>query len=187
MYQFAQKYGMQYQCLGRNGTCIAMDRPGKPGEAIYKRYTKIADSTDYIVIVAGHNDSSRGRIDSIGKREFTQKLTGMIKGMRKRYPQAQILMFSPWRSVQTDTADNEAALASYKGSPREKVVNLEKKVCRKLGVPFFNAAADTTIQVWNPEFRKKYFQSPTDNAHLNRNGHNLFLPVAEKFILENIK
>jgi acetyl esterase/lipase/lysophospholipase L1-like esterase len=187
MYRFARKYGMQYQCLGRNGTCIAMDRPGKPDEAIYKRYTQIADSTDYIVIVAGHNDSSRGRIDSIGSKEFTKQLTSMIKGMRERYPQAQILMFSPWRSVQADTPDNDAALASYKGSPREKVVKLEAKVCKKLGVPFFDAAADTTVQVWNPEFRKKYFQSPTDNAHLNRRGHGLFLPVAEKFILENIK
>ncbi len=188
MYRFAQKYGMNYQCLGQNGTCIAMDRPGKPGEAIYKRYTQIDEGTDYIVIVAGHNDSSRGRIDSIGSKEFTKQLTGMIQGMRERYPQAQILMFSPWRSVQEGATDNASSLAAYKGSPREKVVELEAKVCKKLGVPFYNAAsADTTVQVWNPDFRKKYFQSPGDNAHLNRQGHALFLPVAEKFILENIK
>lgn len=188
MYRFAKRYGMDYQCLGRNGTCIAMDRPGKPGEAIYKRYTQIDPGTEYIVIVAGHNDSSRGRIDSIGSKEFTKQLTGMIKGMRERYPQAQILMFSPWRNTGDGATDPAASLAAYKGSPREKVVNLEAKVCRKLKVPFFNAADDgTPIQVWDPEFRRKYFQSPTDNAHLNRNGHSLFLPVAEKFILENIR
>ena len=62
-FKLAQKHGMKYYNYGRNGNSIAHSSK-RWGEAIYKRYTQMNDSLDYIVIIAGHNDGFY--LDSIG-------------------------------------------------------------------------------------------------------------------------
>jgi len=172
-YKFAKKYGMEYLNYGRNGSCISCDTE-RFGSAMYKRYTAMQDSLDYIVVIAGHNDS--GRLDSvITMKEYKKRLTEMLTGMQKKYPQAQIMFISPWD------------VKNFEGSKRQRIIDATAKICKKLKIPFFDAARDNTITTTDDNFRKEYFQSPTDNAHLNAKGHDLFLPTAEKFILDNIK
>jgi len=171
-YKFAKKYGMQYYNYGKNGNCVSIES-GKWGEPMYKRYGKIEKDIDYIVIIAGHNDATR--IDSVLTiKEYEKRLSEMLTGMKKRYPQAQIMFISPW-----DCKD-------YKGSKRQRVVDATAKICKKLKVPFFNSAEDNTITTADDDFRLKYFQGPNDTAHLNAKGHDLFLPTAEKFLLSVI-
>jgi hypothetical protein len=52
-----------------------------------------------------------------------------------------------------------------------------------------DAARNSNIEADSEPFRKKYFQGGkgTDTAHLNAQGHDLFLPVAEQFLLQHMK
>ena len=174
-YKFAQKYGMKYYNYGRNGNCIALDLK-QWGTGMYKRYQEMNDSLDYVVVIAGHNDASHGRIDSIGMDAFKERLGILCKGLRNKYPSAKILFFTPWRCE------------NFAGSMRAKVIDAIKEVCGDYQIPVFDAARQSNIESDNFDFRKKYFQGGkgTDTAHLNAKGHDLFLPVAEQFILQYV-
>ena len=175
-YKFARKHGMQYFNYGRNGNCIALDLK-QWGTGMYRRYQDMKDSLDYVVVIAGHNDASQGRLDSIGTDTFKERLGILCQGLKRKYPSARILFFTPW------TCEN------FEGSPRQRVVDVMLEVCGGYGIPVFDAARHSNIPAADAEFRKKYFQGGkgTDTAHLNARGHDLFLPVAEQFILNSMK
>ena len=175
-YKFAKKHGMGYYNYGRNGNCIALDLK-QWGTGMYKRYQEMNDSLDYIVIIAGHNDASQGRLDSIGVDTFKERLGIMLSGMREKYPNGQIFFVTPWRCE------------DFAGSPRQRTIEAIKEVCAKFDVPVFDASRDSNIEADNVDFRKKYFQGGkgTDTAHLNNKGHDIFLPVAEQFLLQHIE
>lgn len=168
-YKFAQKYRMQYLNYGRNGNCIAWDR-ARFGEAMYKRYTTMADSLDYILVIGGHNDAAM--LDSMGGIEvFKEKLAILCEGLVKRYPAAKIFFFTRW------------SCPNFEGSNAQKVVDAMIEVCGRYGLPIFDCARKSGIAAWDEGFRKLYFQKSSDTAHLNSRGHDRFLPCAEHFIL----
>ncbi len=175
-YKFAKKHQMEYFNYGRNGNCIALDLK-QWGTGMYKRYADMREDLDYVVVIAGHNDASHGRLDSIGMDTFKERLTILCTGLIERYPHAQIFFFTPW------------ACENFVGSPRQKVVDAMKEVCGSYGIPVFDAARNSNIFVNSEQFRKIYFQGGkgTDTAHLNSRGHDRFLPVAEHFIMQYTK
>lgn len=169
-YKFAKKYGMEYHNFGKNGNCIALDRT-RFGEAMYKRYTSMPDSLDYILVIAGHNDT--GLLDSIGGiGAFKEKMSVLCKGLVNKYPSAKIFFFTRW--ITND----------FEGSNAEKIVDAMIEVCRNYSIPIFDAAREGEIFTYNEKFRKLFFQTPTDMAHLNAKGHDRFLRTAESFILK---
>lgn len=57
-----------------------------------------------------------------------------------------------------------------------------RKVCRRHHVPvLYNHLPKCIIRVRNDDFRARYFQGKNDTAHLNAEGHHLFLPVGRKW------
>ena len=175
-YKFARKHQMQYYNYGRNGNCIALDLK-QWGTGMYRRYQDMKDSLDYVIVIAGHNDASHGRIDSIGMDTFKERLGILCQGLIEKYPHAQIFFFTPW------TCEN------FIGSPRQQVVDAMIEVCGSYGIPVFDAARRSNIFATSEQFRKLYFQGGkgTDTAHLNSRGHDRFLPVAEQFILQYVE
>ncbi|MBQ7510025.1 MAG: SGNH/GDSL hydrolase family protein [Prevotella sp.] len=171
-YKFAKKHQMEYYNYGRNGNCIAIDLK-QWGTAMYKRYQEMRDDLDYVVVVAGHNDASPGRVDSIGIDTFKERLAILCEGLIERYPHARLFFFTPW------------ACDNFTGSTRQQVVDAMLEVCGSYGIPVFDAARNSNIFVRSEQFRKIYFQGGkgNDTAHLNARGHDRFLPVAESFIL----
>lgn len=171
-YKFAQKHGMHYFNYGRNGNCISIDLK-QWGQGMYERYKTMKDSLDYVVVIAGHNDAAR--MDSIGMDIFKEKLHILCQGLIEKYPTAKIFFFTPW------TCEN------FIGSHRQAVVDSILQICGSYGIPVFDAARYGNIFAASTSFRKIYFQGGTgkDTAHLNVKGHDRFLPIAEKFILEH--
>ena len=166
---------MQYFNYGRNGNCIALDLE-RWGPGMYQRYKDMKDSLDYIIVIAGHNDAVRERLDSIGMDTFRERLGLLCSGLIERYPNAMIFFFTPW------------TCKDFIGSPRQQVVDTILEICGSYGIPVFDAARHSNIFAASEQFRKIYFQGGkgTDTAHLNPQGHDRFLPVAEKFILQYI-
>ena len=171
-YKFARKHGMRYFNYGRNGNCISVDLE-QWGPGMWHRYTDMADSLDYVVVIAGHNDAAR--LDSIGIGLFRERLGVLCEGLIEKYPEARIMFFTPW------------TCKDFIGSDREKVVDAMLEVCGSYGIPVFDAARRSGIYAASETFRRRYFQGGgvKDTAHLNARGHDRFLPVAEAFILGN--
>lgn len=172
-YKFAVKHGMEYFNYGKNGNCITVDLE-RWGKSICHRYADMNDSLDYVVVIAGHNDS--GRLDSIGIDVFKQRLNSLCQGLIDKYPAAQIFFFTPW------TCEN------FETSNRKKVVDAMVEVCENWGIPIFDAARRSGIYCASQKFRAIYFQGRNgkDGAHLNAKGHDRFLPIAEHFLLQYI-
>lgn len=169
-YKFAQKHGMKYFNYGINGNSISYTSP-RWGTALYQRYKEMPDSLDYVIVIAGHNDCFK--LDSIGSLEVFKERVGILcRGLVDKYPMAKIFFFTRWNCK------------DFKGSNSEKVIDAMLEVCGNYSIPIFDCARNAGIYADNDAFRSIYFQTPTDNAHLNAKGHDRFLKVAEDFILK---
>ena len=174
--KLAEKMGYTYNNYGRNGSCVAFDRThdGKYnfGPAMWVRYTAMEPSADYVLIIAGHNDADKVKENADSLRMFADSLEVLLSGIEKLCPQARIGYVTPWYVDRQGFA------------PVCKVI---KKVCKRHGVPvLMNYDKKSIIRVRDAEFRKRYFQGADDTAHLNAEGHDLFLPVAEKWFLKYV-
>ncbi len=167
-YKIAQKYSMTYHNYGWNGNCIAFDRTDEGfGHPIYLRYKEMDETADYVIVMAGHNDADNiGRLGTL--EDFREKLEVLCEGLIDKYPSAKIAFFTSWRVPR----DNF-----------EEVAEITEQVCEKHSIPVFNNLKYSGVYVWNENFRKRYFQDINDTAHLNDEGHNLYMNKAEKFLL----
>lgn len=167
-YKIAQKYNMTYHNYGWNGNCIAFDRTDEGfGPPIYLRYKEMEKDADYVIVMAGHNDA--GSIGKLGTfDDFRDKLIILCEGLIEKYPSAKIAFFTSWRVPR----DNF-----------EEIAKITEEVCGNYSIPVYNNLKNSGIYVWNENFRKNYFQGPNDTAHLNDEGHNLYMNKAEAFIL----
>lgn len=175
--KLAKELGMQYNNYGRNGSCIAFDRSHDGrwnfGPAMWQRYKAMNPDADYVLIIAGHNDADKVRTSKDSLKMFTDSLEVMLSGIETLCPKARIGFVTAW----------------YVDSPGFDVVTkVISKVCKKHHIPVLNNySAKCIIKVRDAEFRKRYFQTPSDMAHLNPEGHDLFLPVARAWFLKKIK
>ena len=163
----AKKYHMKYNNYGRNGVCIAFDRE-RFGKSLLTQYAQMNDSADYVLVIAGHNDAEFVKNNSDSLLIVSDAMDKLCKLLIAKYPSAKIAFVTPWNV------------------PRQgfqQVIGVMEEVCAKYSIPIFNAAKKSGIYVWDEAFRKLYFQSPNDTAHLNDMGHNLFMNKGEKFLL----
>ena len=174
--QLAKKLGMTYNNYGRNGSCIAFDRThdGKYnfGPALWQRYKAMTSDADYVLIIAGHNDADKVGNNRDSLAMFCDSMETMLQGIEALCPKARIGFVTPWYVDRPGFAP---------------VCKAIRKLCKKHHIPvLWNYDKKNVIQVRDAEFRKQYFQAPNDNAHLNKAGHDLFLPVAEQWFKKKL-
>lgn len=176
-FKLAQERGYKYNNYGRNGSCVAFDRThdGKYnfGPAMWQRYTAMDPEADYVIIIAGHNDADKVGVNKDSLAMFRDSLEVLLTGIEQLCPKARIGYVTPW----------------YVDRPGFKEVCATiKKVCKKHKIPvLWNYTDKCVIKVRDAEFRKKYFQGPNDTAHLNGEGHDVFLPVAREWFDKYLK
>lgn len=168
-HKLAEKYNMEYHNWGSNGVCLAYEwQTEEFGPPMYESYTNLPDSTDYIIVIAGHNDAVLMDRYSEGTEYFRSKLDLLCAGLRKKYTKAKICFVTPW------------------AVPRpmyEETTQTIEEVCESYGIPVFNSALHSGVHVRFRGFRRLYFQNENDYAHLNDKGHDLFFPKIEHFLL----
>jgi lysophospholipase L1-like esterase len=172
--KMAAELGLKYNNYGRNGSCVAFDRThdGKYnfGPAMWVRYTEMSPDADYVLIIAGHNDAGKVGESADSLKMFADSLEVLLTGIEKLCPKARIGYVTPWYVDRPGFA------------PVCKVI---KEVCKRHEIPvLYNYDENCVIQVRDAAFRKKYFQGTNDTAHLNAEGHDLFLPVGKAWFLK---
>lgn len=172
-YQWAAKHDIVYNNYGRNGNCVAFDRTKeKWGPSMLQRYKCMDPNADLVIIIGGHNDAGKINNNTDSLKMFRVSTALLIDGIRKHCPHAEVVWVTPW----------------YVDRPGFKeVCKTIKQVCRKKKVRVLdNYSSKSIIKLRDPDFRKRYFQSNRDTAHLNADGHKLFLPVAEEFLKQYV-
>lgn len=175
--KMAEQMGLKYNNYGRNGSSIAFDRThdGKYnfGPAMWVRYKDMEPNADYVLIVAGHNDADKVKLNKDSLQMFCDSLEVLLTGIERHCPNAKIGFVTHWY------VDRDGF---------EPVCKAIKKACKKHKIPvLMNYSPKCVIKVRDAEFRKQYFQSAEDKAHLNAVGHDLFLPVATAWFNKYVK
>lgn len=167
--KLAAHHAMPYNNYGRNGGCVAFDRTSERfGPSLVDRYAAMDSSADIVLIVAGHNDAVKIGNSADSLLIFERQLDSLLVGISRHCPKAQIGYVTPWY---IDIPGFASVVASI------------HKVCDRHGVPVLDNYSDrSVIKVRDDDFRRRYFQSANDNAHLNAAGHDLFLATGETFV-----
>lgn len=166
--------GLDYRNHGRNGGCVAFDRTKEGfGPSLLVRYQEMDPNSDIVLIIAGHNDAVKIGDDRPRLAQFTDSARLLIDRIRLLCPKARIGWVTPW-------------YVDEKGfAPTCKAI---RQVCKEKKVSLLdNYKKSSVIKVRDSEFRRQYFQSASDKAHLNSKGHDLYLGTGDRFVKQLMK
>lgn len=169
--RMAQDLGYTYNNYGRNGSSVAFDRTNDNGHnfgpAMWVRYKDMDRNADYVLIIAGHNDANMCGENADSLKMFADSLEVFLTGIEQHCPKAKIGFVTPWYVDRPGFAP---------------VCKLISRACKRHHIPVMvNYSDKSVVKVRDDKFRAEYFQKPEDVAHLNTKGHDLFLPVAERW------
>lgn len=176
-----EKYGMDYVNYGIGGSTMSDYVTDK--NPMVLRYTRMAKGdADIILLEGGRNDRSQkvpiGDLDSRDSKTFMGCINIMLDGMLKTYPNALIILITPWNHTgkvadtglcNVDYANAMRSLAEHRNDPR--IVCLYAADPNLVGVNMNDAS-----------FRAKYCIAENDVSHLNLEGMKMVLPFMEQFI-----
>lgn len=175
----ATKYGWNFLNYGKNGNMLSGygDADSMP---MYKRYRQMTNnSPDLVILDGGRNDYNHnvplGTIDSEDPNTFMGAMNVMMRGLRKKYPNAAIVFTTVWNFPDTNK-DTSLTYLDYAKATEE--------VCEKWGVYCFRAydPAVSGVDMRDAEFRAKYCMNPNDISHLNLSGMKRVMPTFESYL-----
>lgn len=175
------KYGMDYVNYGIGGSTMSDYVTDKDPMVI--RYKAMAKGdADIILLEGGRNDRSKevpiGDFESRDSKTFMGAINIMLDGMLKTYPNALIILITPWYHTgkvsatglsNVDYANAMRDLAEYRNDPRI--------VCLYAADP-----ALVGVNMNDASFRAKYCIEPNDVSHLNAEGMKMVLTQMEQII-----
>ena len=175
------KYEMDFINYGIGGSTMSDYVTDKNPMVI--RYKNMAKGdADVILLEGGRNDRSKevpiGDLDSRDSKTFLGSINIMLDGMLKTYPNALIILVTPWYHTgkvaatglsNVDYANAMRSLAEHRNDKR--IVCLYAADPNTIGVNMNDAA-----------FRKKYCIAENDVSHLNLDGMKYVLTYMEQFI-----
>ncbi len=179
--KLGHKYGMDFVNYGIGGSTMSDFNPEK--NPMVQRYTQMAKGdADIILLEGGRNDRSHkvplGDLDSRDSKTFLGSINIMLDGMLETYPNALIILITPWYHTgkvsatglsNVDYANAMRSLAEHR--------NDKRIVC------LYAADPETTgVNMDDARFRAKYCIKADDVSHLNDEGMNMVLTQMEQFI-----
>jgi hypothetical protein len=175
------KYGMDFINYGIGGSTMS-DYVTTNNPMVIRYKTMAKGDADLILLEGGRNDRSKevpiGDFESRDSKTFMGSINIMLDSMLKTYPNALIILVTPWYHTGTvaatglsnvDYANAMRDLAAHRNDPR--IVCLYAADPSTIGVNMNDAA-----------FRKQYCIAENDVSHLNAEGMNYVLPFMEQFI-----
>ncbi|WP_199774917.1 SGNH/GDSL hydrolase family protein [Lactobacillus sp. CBA3605] len=165
-YKVANQYDMIYNNYGVNGNGLITAKA--TGTPVVDRVTDMDSTADYVVVVGGKNDYNQ----QLAIADFKAGLVKLIQELIERFIGKKICFFTPWSIVESEIMN--IPLVQYSQAIED--------VCGAYSIPCFNSAKRSGILAYSDVFRAKYFQTSTDQSHLNDAGHTLFVNPATKFL-----
>lgn len=177
--EIARKYNMPHINYGIGGSTIANVSTNNP---MVIRYTSMQNGdADIIILEGGRNDRNQkvpyGDFDSRDSKTLCGALNIMIEGLHKKYPNALIILVTPW-----NYKDN-SSYVTYNYAM--KMVEYQKQL--KLDYVSIINAADTSISgvdMNDVSFRELYSKAVGDISHLNSKGMSNVTVRMEKQVAE---
>ena len=176
-----EKYGMDYVNYGIGGSTMSDYVTDK--NPMVLRYTRMAKGdADIILLEGGRNDRSNkvpiGDLDSRDSKTFMGCINIMLDGMLKTYPNALIILITPWNHT-GKVADTGLCNVDYANAMRKLAQHRNDKriVCLYAADPSL-----VGVDMNDASFRAKYCIKPDDVSHLNLDGMKMVLPFMEQFI-----
>ena len=175
------KYAMDFINYGIGGSTMSdFVTTNNPMVVRYKTMKK--GDADIILLEGGRNDRNKevpiGDLESRDSKTFMGSINIMLDGMLETYPNALIILVTPWYHTgkvsatglcNVDYANAMRDLAEYRNDKR--IVCLYAADPNTIGINMDDAA-----------FRKKYCIAENDVSHLNAEGMSYVLPFMEQFI-----
>lgn len=178
LYKLANRNNMTKYNYGLNGSSLAK-ASGQSTQCVMDRLNSILSSVpsaDYILVLAGHNDSNAslngGQAIPIGENSDTLNTTfkgamnNLIKALIDKYPTGKLLFLTPFNRRTTE----------------EPYVNAMKEICAKYSIPCFDNYHGSGICFQNSTHLANYDLS--SSLHLNEKGQERISYVYES-ILKN--
>ena len=176
-----EKYGMHYVNYGIGGSTMSDYVTDKnPMVLRYSRMEK--GDADIILLEGGRNDRSNkvpiGDLDSRDSKTFMGCINIMLDGMLKTYPNALIILITPWNHT-GKVAETGLSNVDYANAMRSLAEHRNDKriVCLYAADPNL-----VGVNMNDASFRAKYCIKDTDVSHLNLDGMKMVLPFMEQFI-----
>ncbi len=176
------KYGMHFNNYGIGGSTIsAFVTTNNPMVVRIKQMEKV--DADIILFEGGRNDYNKqvplGETSDTGIKSFYGALNYSLDYLRKTYPNALIILVTPWKYSST----NELGYSNVTYAKAMRTIAEERNdphiVCLYAADP-----AITGVDMTNASFRAQYCNTPTDVSHLNVEGMNLVFPKMEAFVAQ---
>lgn len=170
--KIAERNNMEYVNYGANGSQIAyVATPYHDADySVYARYSSMVNDADIIIVFAGTNDSNYsitiGSVDSTDNTTVCGALNGILDGLKTKYPDKLVVMFTPY-----ERASSKAKDRTY--------IDAIVSVCKRNAVPVFNNAELGGIN-WSNTAQINLLL--LDDTHLNANGHLFASKRYEGFI-----
>lgn len=180
-------FGMEVVCRSINGSTVTMSpfwgfAPGCCWFPICFRPIPEEETYDFVLVTCGSNDWDQDLpigSDPESRRPwcFMGAMNLLIDRIQEAHPESILIFMTPWVS---DGSKN------YHGYTTNDYAYAMEYVCELRGVYCMNVSFPWVSGIFadNPEFREKYFISPTDPWHLNEWGHARFLPLAALWLDE---
>ena len=175
------KYGMDFVNYGIGGSTMS-DYVTTNNPMVVRYKTMAKGDADLILLEGGRNDRSKevpmGDFESRDSKTFMGSINIMLDGMLKTYPNALIILVTPWHHTgkvaatglsNIDYANAMRDLAEYR--------NDKRIVCLYAADPEI-----VGLDMDDARFRAKYCIAANDVSHLNAEGMKYVLPFMEQFI-----
>lgn len=168
-YKLAMKYGMTWRNYGINGNGLVTGT-----NPMSERYTEMSSDADYVVVVGGTNDFNR----QPDMTTFKADMSTFVQNLIGKYPRGRIAFFTMWNSLEWARPSVASEMTWGKGEYNDAIV----EVCQKYGIPVFDSWRRGEMYPYNSNIRLAFFQASNDWSHLNADGHDRFLPIADAFM-----
>lgn len=182
--RMGDRYQMSFINYGIGGSTVS-DYVTDRNPMVVRYKTMASGNPDVVLLEGGRNDRSQlvpeGTNESRDSKTFKGALNIMIDGMLERYPNAIIILVTPWRH--TGAAASGLTNVSYANYMREIA---EYRDDPRVSCLYAADYRETRVNMDDATFRLKYCVTPSDVSHLNLEGMKLVQPYMEKFIADRL-
>ncbi len=180
-----EKYNMNYKNYGISGSTVS--NFSENSNAMVERYVDMeSGDADVILIEGGQNDRNKdvpiGKKRSRDTKTFLGALNVMIDGCKEKYPNAVIILITPWYTefapngtlTNVEYADAMRDLVKYRKDPRLFCIYAADKEA-------------SGVHMDDSDFKLFNCISPSDGSHLNARGMQIVQPFMETEISNALK